>query len=105
MHFHRDVIAIADTFSPPRRQAAPDDVFTGTPPLGFTFGLGGLVVFPLRAGAATLLLERAAAGELADASRAHGVTVLFTAPTAYRAMLAAGDPASTVGAAALRVGR
>ena len=68
----------------------PDDVFTGTPPLAFTFGLGGLVVFPLRVGASTLLLERATPDELADAIAEHGVTVLFTAPTAYRAMLAAG---------------
>jgi 2-aminobenzoate-CoA ligase len=90
MHFHRDVLANADTFSAYVVRPEPDDVFTGTPPIGFTFGLGGLVLFPLRAGASTLLLERAAAGELADAIAAHGVTVLFTAPTAYRAMLAAG---------------
>ena len=90
MHFHRDVLATADTFSAHVVKPEPSDVFTGTPPLGFTFGLGGLVLFPLRAGASTLLLERAAAGELADAIAAHGVTILFTAPTAYRAMLAAG---------------
>ena len=65
-------------------------MFTGTPPLAFTFGLGGLVVFPLHAGAATLLLEKATPESLADAVAEHGVTVLFTAPTAYRAMLAAG---------------
>jgi 2-aminobenzoate-CoA ligase len=69
-------------------------VFTGTPPLGFTFGLGGLLLFPLRAGASALLLERATPAELADAIAAHGVTVLSTAPTAYRAMLAAGKAAS-----------
>jgi 2-aminobenzoate-CoA ligase len=94
MHFHRDVLATADTFSryviKPRR----GDVFTGTPPLGFTFGLGGLLLFPLRAGASALLLERATPAELADAIAAHGVTVLSTAPTAYRAMLAAGKAAS-----------
>ena len=65
-------------------------MFTGTPPLGFTYGLGGLLLFPLRAGASTLLIERATPAELADAIAAHGVTVLSTAPTAYRAMLAAG---------------
>jgi 2-aminobenzoate-CoA ligase len=65
-------------------------VFTGTPPIGFTFGLGGLVVFPLRAGASALLLERAGPAELADAVAEHHVTALFTAPTAYKAMLAAG---------------
>ena len=67
-----------------------DDMFTGTPPLAFTYGLGGLLVFPLRAGAATLLLEKATPAELADEIAAHGVTVLSTSPTAYRAMLAAG---------------
>jgi 2-aminobenzoate-CoA ligase len=97
MHFHRDVLANADTFSKYVVRPSPSDVFTGTPPLGFTFGLGGLVVFPLRAGASSLLLERAAAGELADAIAAHGVTVLFTAPTAYRAMLAAGRASSLRG--------
>ena len=90
MHFHRDVLATADTFSGYLIKPRPDDVFTGTPPLGFTYGLGGLLLFPLRAGASTLLIERATPSELADAIAAHGVTVLSTAPTAYRAMLAAG---------------
>jgi 2-aminobenzoate-CoA ligase len=90
MHFHRDVLATADTFSRYLIRPRPDDVFTGTPPLGFTYGLGGLLIFPLRAGASTLLIERATPAELADAIAAHGVTVLSTAPTAYRAMLAAG---------------
>ncbi len=90
MHFHRDVLANADTFSRFVLKPTSHDVFTGTPPLAFTFGLGGLVVFPLHAGAATLLLEKATPESLADAVAEHGVTVLFTAPTAYRAMLAAG---------------
>jgi 2-aminobenzoate-CoA ligase len=90
MHFHRDVLATADTFSKYLIRPRPDDVFTGTPPLGFTYGLGGLLLFPLRAGASALLIERATPVELADAIAAHGVTVLSTAPTAYRAMLAAG---------------
>ncbi len=97
MHFHRDVLANADTFSRHVVRPEPDDVFTGTPPIGFTFGLGGLVVFPLRAGASTLLLEKAGPGELADAIAEHGVTVLFTAPTAYKAMLAAGRAGSLTG--------
>jgi 2-aminobenzoate-CoA ligase len=90
MHFHRDLLAIADTFSERVLKPLPDDVFTGTPPLAFTYGLGGLVVFPMRAGAATLLLEKATPAELADQIEARGVTVCSTAPTAYRAMLAAG---------------
>jgi 2-aminobenzoate-CoA ligase len=90
MHFHRDVLAIADTFGRHVLRAGPGDVFTGTPPAGFTFGLGGLVVFPFRVGASTLLLEHATPGELADAIGEHRVTALFTAPTMYRALLAAG---------------
>jgi len=90
MHFHRDVLATCDTFAKYLIKPRRDDVFTGTPPLGFTYGLGGLLLFPLRAGASALLLERATPAELADAIAAHGVTVLSTAPTAYRAMLAAG---------------
>ena len=94
MHFHRDLLATADTFAKHVIKPRPDDVFTGTPPLGFTFGLGGLLLFPLRAGASTLLIERATPAELADAIKAHGVTVLSTAPTAYRAMLATGKAGS-----------
>ena len=91
MHFHRDVLAIADTFSAHVLRPRSDDVFAGSPPIGFTFGLGGLVVFPLRVGASVLLLERAAPDRLAQAVADHGVTVLFTAPTAYKAILAAGS--------------
>ena len=87
MQFHRDVLAVADTFSKYVLRPRPDDVFTGTPPLAFTFGLGGIVIFPMRVGAAVLLLERASPDELAEAVHQHGVTVLSTAPTAYRAML------------------
>ena len=90
MHFHRDVLAIADTFSRHVLRPTADDVFTGTPPLAFTFGLGALVVFPLRVGAATLLIEKATPDELADLIARHGVSVCSTAPTAYRAMLASG---------------
>ncbi len=90
MHFHRDVLANADTFSAFVLRPEPDDLFTGTPPLAFTFGLGGLVVFPLRVGASTLLVEKATPGELAELIATHRVTVCFTAPTAYRAMLVTG---------------
>ncbi len=90
MHFHRDVLATADTFSALVLKPTKDDIFTGTPPLAFTFGLGAILIFPIRAGAATLLIERATPAELADQIAARGVTVVSTAPTAYRAMLAAG---------------
>jgi 2-aminobenzoate-CoA ligase len=94
MHFHRDVLATCDTFSHYLIKPHRDDMFTGTPPLGFTYGLGGLLLYPLRVGASTLLIERATPAELADLIAAHGVTVLSTAPTAYRAMLAAGKASS-----------
>ncbi|MFI9800064.1 AMP-binding protein [Streptomyces sp. NPDC052302] len=91
LHFHRDVLAIADTFSAHVLRPHEDDVFAGSPPLGFTFGLGGLVVFPMRAGASALLLEQAGPKQLLPAIAKHRVSVLFTAPTAYRAMLDALD--------------
>jgi len=90
MHFHRDVLAIQDTFGHHVLKASPDDLFLGTPPVGFTFGLGGLVVFPFSIGASTLLLERATPDQLAEAIAGHGVTALFTAPTMYRALVSAG---------------
>jgi 2-aminobenzoate-CoA ligase len=97
MHLHRDVLAIADTFGRHLVRISPDDVVTGTPPIAFTFGLGGLVVFPLRAGASTVLLDRVSPAQLADAVAEHGVTVLFTAPTGYRAIIGAGKGDRLVG--------
>ncbi|SOC53652.1 AMP-binding protein [Ornithinimicrobium cerasi] len=90
MHFHRDILANADTFSRHVLKPRADDVFIGTPPIAFTFGLGGLVVFPLRVGASTLMVEKATPEQLADLVAEHGATVCFTAPTAYRAILAKG---------------
>ncbi|MEV2185437.1 AMP-binding protein [Streptomyces sp. NPDC047970] len=87
MHFHRDLLAVADTFSAEVLRPEPGDLFAGSPPLGFTFGLGGLVLFPLRAGACSLLLEQAGPAQLLAAIARHRVSVLFTAPTAYRVML------------------
>ena len=85
-HFHRDLIATCDTYGKHVLQAKPDDLFTGSPPLAFTYGLGGLLLFPLYAGAATLLLEKATPEELLRAIDEFGVTTIFTAPIAYRAM-------------------
>jgi 2-aminobenzoate-CoA ligase len=87
MHFHRDVLAIADTFSSRVLRPHPDSLFVASPPMAFTYGLGGMLVFPLRCGAASLLVEKAAPPLLAEAIARHGATALFTAPTAYRAML------------------
>lgn len=90
VHFHRDVMACTDTFARYLLKPHRDDVFTGTPPLGFTFGLGGLVLFPLRFGACGLLLERPTVDDVADSVAEHGVNVLFTSPTMYRALLSGG---------------
>jgi len=87
MHFHRDVLAIADTFSRHVLKPAPDDLFAASPPLAFTFGLGQSVVFPLRVGAAVYLLEQPSPARLLEAIERHGITVMATAPTAYRAMV------------------
>ena len=85
MHFHRDVLAICDAF-PPLFAPTHDDVFMGTPPFAFTFGLGVVLLFPLRYGAAALLLEKSSPEILLDAIPTYGVTILSTAPTSYRAM-------------------
>ncbi len=87
MHFHRDILAICDLFPRSCVRAGPDDVFTGSPPLAFTFGLGGLLLFPLRIGASALLLEQATPPLLIKGLADFRATVCFTAPTAYRAML------------------
>jgi 2-aminobenzoate-CoA ligase len=87
MHFHRDVLAICDTFSQQVLRPTRDDLFIGSPPLAFTFGLGGLVLFPMRARAATVLIEKAPPPELAKAIAEFGATISFTSPTGYRFML------------------
>lgn len=89
MHFHRDILAIADTYAKHVLQVTPDDVFVGSPPIAFTFGLGGLAVFPLRFGAAATLIETATPPNLIRLIETYRATICFTAPTAYRAMLAA----------------
>ncbi len=91
MHFHRDLLIIADGYAKEVLAVTPDDVFVGSPPLAFTFGLGGLAVFPLRFGAAATLLENASPPNLIEIIETYRATVCFTAPTAYRAMLAAMD--------------
>lgn len=94
MHFHRDLLIIADAYAKEVLQVTPKDVFAGSPPLAFTFGLGGLAIFPLRFGAAAVLEEDASPPRLVEIVRDRGVTITFTAPVAYRAMLAASsDPA------------
>ena len=90
MHFHRDVLAVCRCWPAHVLRARQDDVFIGSPPLAFTFGLGGLLLFPLSIGASTVLLEKAAPMQLLEGIRDFKATVLFTAPTSYRAMVAQG---------------
>ncbi|QFT30423.1 Benzoate--CoA ligase [Labrenzia sp. THAF82] len=91
MHFHRDLLIIADAYAREVLDVGPQDVFVGSPPLAFTFGLGGLAIFPLRFGAAATLLEAATPPNMIDIIEKYRATVCFTAPTAYRAMLRAMD--------------
>ncbi len=88
MHFHRDVMASCVCFPPHVLRATADDVFIGSPPLAFTFGLGGLTLFPMSVGASTVLVAKASPNDLLEAIPAFGATVLFTAPTSFRAMAA-----------------
>jgi len=88
VHFHRDVMAACDCWPRSTLRASPDDLFTGSPPLAFTFGLGGLLLFPLSIGAATLLVERPSPEFLLPAIARHRASVLVTAPTSYRALAA-----------------
>jgi 2-aminobenzoate-CoA ligase len=91
MHFHRDLMIIADGYAKEVLGVTPEDVFVGSPPLAFTFGLGGLAVFPLRFGATATLLEAASPQNMIEIIQTHRATVCFTAPTAYRVMLKAMD--------------
>ena len=87
MHCHRDVLAASDCFPPACVKATQDDIFCGSPPLAFTYGLGGLLLFPLRVRAAALLVEQPNPDGLLAAIAAHKASVMFTAPTGFRAML------------------
>ena len=89
MHFHRDLLIIADGYGAEVLGVTETDVFVGSPPLAFTFGLGGLAIFPLRFGAAATLLENASPPNMIDIIEKHRATVCFTAPTAYNMMLLA----------------
>jgi 2-aminobenzoate-CoA ligase len=88
MHFHRDMLATCDSYGRHVLCAQAADRFIGSPPLAFTFGLGALVLFPLRVGAATILLEKTTPDDLLAGIGTFEASVVFTAPTAYRAMLA-----------------
>src|SRR6202789_4194492 len=89
MHFHRDLMIVADGYAREVLNVTPDDVFVGSPPLAFTFGLGGLAIFPLRFGATATLLENASPANMIEIIETYKATISFTAPTAYRRILAA----------------
>lgn len=89
MHFHRDLLMIADGYAKEVLNVQPEDIFVGSPPLAFTFGLGGLAVFPLRFGATAALLEQASPPNMIKLIETYKATISFTAPTAYRVMLQA----------------
>ena len=91
MHFHRDLLIIADGYAKEVLGVTPEDIFVGSPPLAFTFGLGGLAIFPLRFGATATLLETASPQNMIEIIERYKATVCFTAPTAYRVMLRAMD--------------
>ena len=97
MHFHRDILAIADGYAREVLDVQPEDVFVGSPPLAFTFGLGGLAVFPLRFGAAACLLENASPPNMIEIIQQYRATICFTAPTAYRAMMIAMEEGADLG--------
>jgi len=91
MHFHRDLLCIADGYAREVLGVTEDDIFVGSPPLAFTFGLGGLAIFPLRFGAAAILLETTSPPSMIQIIEKYRATICFTSPTAYRAMLVAVD--------------
>ncbi|GGA10565.1 2-aminobenzoate-CoA ligase [Blastomonas marina] len=103
MHFHRDLLIIADGYAKEVLGVTPGDIFVGSPPLAFTFGLGGLAIFPLRFGAAAALLEQASPANMVELIETHRATISFTAPTAYRAMLAAMDEGADLSSLRLAV--
>ena len=103
MHFHRDLLMIADGYAREVLGVTPDDVFVGSPPLAFTFGLGGLAIFPLRFGATATLLESATPANMVQIIETYKATICFTAPTAYRAMLAAMDQGADLSSLRLAV--
>jgi 2-aminobenzoate-CoA ligase len=103
MHFHRDLLIMADGYAQEVLGVGPDDVFVGSPPLAFTFGLGGLAVFPLRFGATATLLENASPANMIEIIERYKATISFTSPTAYRAMMIAMDEGANLSSLRLAV--
>ena len=103
MHFHRDLLIIADGYAQEVLNVTPDDIFVGSPPLAFTFGLGGMAIFPLRFGATATLLENASPANMIEIIETYKATICVTAPTGYRAMMAAMDQGADLSSLRLAV--
>jgi 2-aminobenzoate-CoA ligase len=103
MHFHRDLLIMADGYAREILRVTSSDVFVGSPPLAFTFGLGGLAVFPLRFGATATLLENASPANMIDIIETYKASICFTSPTAYRAMMIAMDKGANLSSLRLAV--
>lgn len=103
MHFHRDLLIIADAYAREILNVRPDDIFVGSPPLAFTFGLGGLAIFPLRFGASAVLLETASPQNMVEIIETYRATICFTAPTAYRVIIRALDQGADLSSLRLAV--
>ena len=86
VHFHRDIIAACDCFPKSILHMTSDDICIGTPPLAFTFGLGALLIFSMRLGAATVLLEKLAPEGLLAAIGEYHATIVWSTPLFYRQM-------------------
>src|SRR5260370_21491565 len=103
MQFHREVLIVADGYAREVLNVTPDDVFAGSAALAFTFGLGGLAIFPLRFGATATLLETASPPEMVKIIETYKATICFTSPTAYRAMITAMDKGADLSSLRLAV--
>ena len=87
VHTHRDVLAACEAWPRHVLKAMPDDIVVGSPPLAFTFGLGGLLVFPMWAGASVYFPDIPYTPEaMVQRIKAVGATICYTAPTFYRQM-------------------
>lgn len=86
-YFSTDILTIADTFARHVIGVSDRDTTGGHLSLGFAFGLGSLLVSPLRFGAATVLADGFSAERLLSSIERHRITLLFGTATSYRLLL------------------
>jgi 2-aminobenzoate-CoA ligase len=101
---HVDMIASADSYARYVLTPAPDDRFGGHPTLAFSFGTGGLLVYPLRFGAATVLSGPFDPEKMLETVQRYRINILFCAPTSYRLMLRVPDLEKRFDLGSLRLG-